>query len=410
MLRFFQMLGWDVIAVDDQPRKQFSTVIKELGNRHIEWVFGGARIGLLGRADIVVKNPGVPMEHPFIRAARSRGKIVTCDLDIFLAAAGRERVIGVTGTKGKTTTVQLIAHVLNGTVRADAVGVPGRSFFDVFRKKSLPAYIVAECSSYDLELTRVSPHVAVLTSLAGDHISRHGTMAGYTRAKSNLFAHQKKNDIAILPKHITHASAFLKTRARTLRYQGVPPRFIKYIPWNIHENSVAAAYAACSALSISDAVFSKRLRTFTPVPGRREEIYRTKNGIRCVNDTTATAPIAAIDTIRGAARAFGKARTIAIVGGHDKALVEKEIRLLARTLKEQTAQYVLLDGSFTKRLKKYLPKGASSFASMDAAVAEAMSRAKKGSVVILSPGCASFNMFRNEFDRGDRFRDAVVHY
>lgn len=410
VLRFFHALGWHVVAVDEKPESHFQSVVREFSSASIDWKFGPAQDSLLAHIDVVIKNPGVPMEHPFIAAAKRKGVRVTNDVDIFLTAVDTRRVIGVTGTKGKTTTALLIAHILGKKHRAIAVGVPGVSFFDAVLLSKMPDYIVAECSSYDLELATASPHVAVLTSLAGDHISRHGSMRAYVQAKTRLFRFQKKGDIAILPKILPYERLFIKTAAKKIRFRATPPAALGQIPWYIHHNSVSAAFATCAALGLGQKEMIKRMATFRAVPGRRERIFRSKNGVQYINDTTATAPIAAIDTIQSAARAYGAKHVIPIVGGHDKELVEREIATLAKMLISHTKHFVLLDGTFTARLIKYLPNGHTPERTMEAAVTAASQMAAKGDYVILTPGCASFNMFKNEFDRGDQFKASVVHY
>ncbi len=410
VLRFFHALGWHCTAVDEKPKSVFAPLMRELGSTYIDWKFGNVPLRLLRDIDVVVKNPGIPMTHPFIIAAKKSGKFLTNDFDLLLTTFDPRRVIGITGTKGKTTAALLIAHILKKQFRTIALGIPGTSFLDIFHARRVPDYVVAECSSYDLELASSSPHIAVLTTLAGDHISRHGTMRAYTKAKGNLFRYQIRGDIAVLPTVLTRGHDFIFTASTVRRFSEIPPRALGNIAWSIHPNSVSAAYTVCKTFGMSDARIVDRIHTFRGAVGRREQIYTTRTGVHCINDTTATAPIAAIDTIRSAAHHFGRAHIIPIVGGHDKALRETEIKALASVLQAYTKHMVLLDGSFTVRLSVYLPNTIRVHKSMRSAVADAARHARKGDYIILTPGCASFNMFLNEFDRGDRFERAMVHY
>ena len=412
VLQFFQRLGWAVTAIDSKPRSEFRALIRTLGTKNITWKFGTFDAKFFTAHDVIVRNPGVPLSHPSVRVAQRAKKILTNDLDIFFSISNLSRVVGITGTKGKTTTALLTAHLLKPSHFAAVVGIPGISFFDALLSQRSAEYVIAECSSYDLELSTKSPHVALLTSLAGDHISRHGSMRVYANTKANLFRYQQKSDIALLPKTLAEEKVFLRAiHDKLRRFSPTPSGQLGILPWHIHPNSISAAEAIVASLGISIPTIARRLQSFRGAPGRRERVHSTECGAVCINDTTATAPIAAIDTIQSGAEAFGKEHIIAIVGGHDKELREGEIRTLARVLRIYTKYVVLLDGSFTKRLMKYLPKGEYRLhTSMKSAVKSAMHSATKHDRIILSPGCASFNMFMNEFDRGDQFEASVLEY
>jgi UDP-N-acetylmuramyl pentapeptide synthase len=166
-------------------------------------------------------------------------------------------------------------------------------------------------------------------------------MQEYARAKANLFRFQKSSDIAFLPRVATHEKIFKNAlHGRVVRFTSTPSTDIGETPWHIHPNSISAAVAIAKSLGISSAHIITRLRTFAGAPGRRERVCKSRLGVTCINDTTATAPIAAIDTICSASDTFGKAHIIAIVGGHDKELRESEIRTLASSIKRCTKPYL----------------------------------------------------------------------
>ncbi len=365
VLKFFRALGWKVTVAD----------LKDVKKRHkgVRYIVGKHRKKDFLSHDLIVKNPAVPLS--VLKGVKTP---ITNDADIFMRLVPREKVIGITGTKGKTTTAHLIAHY----IKAPVVGVPGTSFLDVFFMKKLPKYIVAEFSSFDCELLTISPHIAVITSLFGDHLNRYKGMREYFSAKKRLFKFQTKDDIAFMPKKLS-----FPCKGRRV----FTPMKCK-APWYIYPASAAIASSVAKELG-----YTPKLKGFKPPKGRREIIL--DNGIMAVNDTIATNPVAAYETLLAINK---KKKIIAIVGGVDKKFPKKDTEKFNELLKEHAkAVFVLpgdlkVDGVEVKSIKECMPY-----------IKQII---RKGDVVALIPGTASTNIFVNGDQRGEEFSRLMKRY
>lgn len=394
--RFLADIGFSVTVTDQKNAKELKISCALLSGAPIKFVLGRHRKSDIDRADFIVKNPAVPESSPFIKYARKKGKIITNDADIFLALAPRERIIGVTGTKGKTTTTRLLAHALGPSARA--VGIPGVSFFEAFAGKKNPRWIVAEFSSFDLEYITSGPHIAVFTSLFADHLNRYKNFGQYAAAKMNLLILQKGGDIAFLantkeiirfmPRNYRGSSCFIYVK------DGADDRGISF-------TTIDFAKAVAERLGVKRHMLKKRLESFKLQPGCMETVRHIGQRV-FINSTTATNPGSAKYVIKTLSRRWKKLAVIA--GGEDKKFPESEIADFAKILKKSASSIVLLPGTFTDRLVPYLGARAICARSMQEAVKYA---ADTGASIVLAPAAASFNMFQNEFDRGKQFVEIV---
>jgi UDP-N-acetylmuramoylalanine--D-glutamate ligase len=398
--RFFCQLGYDVIVTDVKPKKDFVSSIAALrGCKNIQYIFGKHRVSDIQHADLIVKNPGVPETSPYIIKARSLGKTITNDGALFLEVVSRERLIGVTGTKGKTTTTLLIKHLLGKD--AVAVGVPGVSFFDYFYERQEPRFVVAEFSSFDLEYAHASPAVAVVTSLFPDHLNRYKSFTEYARVKMNIMRYQKSSD-----------SAFVWSSSSTKKYKPRVKSKISWVAgkstyraasWRVAPEALTIAARVAGFIGIPSATIKKRMASFD-APAGRLEIIAKKKGYIFINDTTATNPGSATHSLYMLRHAFKKNKHISIItGGEDKKFPAHDIRQYAHAIIKLKINSIIIPGSFSEKLKKSLTKYESAY-SMSEAVRR--SSVRKG-IVTLVPGAASFNMFKNEFDRALQFKKEI---
>ncbi len=401
--RFFAQLGYRVIATDLRDKKALTSSLKTLSAYPITFVLGEHRFADIDRASLIVKNPGIPAHSPFLEYARKHKKRITNDADLFLSLAPHERIIGVTGTKGKTTTTMLIKHLLGPS--ALLVGTPGVSFFDYFFARREPRWIVGEFSSFDLEYIHQGPHMSVYTSLFSDHLNRYSSFAAYARAKSNLFRYQSSNDHAVL-----FRSTLIKRHLPRLRAQiswvgeNDIPQAAKLASWRIARPAIALATHVARTLNVSPTLIARRLRSFEAPHGRLEIVRKTKDMI-FINDTTSTNPGAACYSLRRLYEQFHEKMPLTIIaGGDDKSLPEKEIKEYAMLLKKYRVHVLLLPGPMTDKLKRHLPPKTPIVHSFNEAVAWFLIHQ---GVLALIPGAASFNMFLNEFDRAEHFIRAV---
>jgi UDP-N-acetylmuramoylalanine--D-glutamate ligase len=394
---------------------------------------------LLNDVRTVVKSPGVPQDAPVIRAARERGLEVTGELELAWRAIPN-RFCAVTGTNGKTTTIELIGHIHEAAgARAEVAGNVGTPLASLAGRIDPEATVVCECSSFQLEDAEAfAPEIAVFLNLAPDHLDRHGTIENYLEAKLRIFANQSSEDVAVYngDEPVLHGRELPGDAQRIAfcprlqdRPAGVPPRHsskdecamtldgseivwegerlldtgeLRLIgPHNV-ENAMAAATAALAGGIDADAVVAG-LRTFEGVPHRLEPI-REVGGVRYVNDSKATNVAAALAGIES----FDEGLHL-ILGG---SLKGEHFERLADPIIDR-ARAVYLIGEAAPRLTEDLVTAARAGVTMlecgtlERAVESAADRAQPGEVVLLSPACASFDAFRDYEQRGERFRELV---
>lgn len=433
--RFLAAHGAEVRVTDLQPEESLSGALEPLRGLDMSYTLGRHDEADFEWAQIVVRNPAVPRESPWLELARRNGARIEMEMTLFFRLCSAP-IVGVTGTKGKTTTTAILATMLRQkwprTVMAGNMGRTALGQLDQLRDNE-PA--VLELSSFQLEALDeqgLSPHIAVLTNISEDHLDRYPSLQSYAEVKASVARHQEADDwiissredtavndllasvpgrratFGVAPVHLDHA-LWLEEGRFSGRWGGVAvdlgPAGNLALPGEHTRLNVLAAAAAALAAGMSPAEIVHGIAAVEPVPDRLEAIA-TIDGVDYVNDTTATTPAASV----AALRAFGERDIIAIAGGSEKRV---SLAPLAQALADRALRVILLDGAATPRLAELLrerdfaavdgPAG-----SMEEAVRLASQAAKPGSVVLLSPGCASFGMFRNEFERGDAFREAVA--
>lgn len=432
--RYACAAGANVLVTDLRSAASLAEPLAALADLPIRYTLGEHRAEDVAWADIVVRNPAVPAESPWLALARKLGKPIEMELSLFLRACPAP-VVGVTGTKGKTTTTTLLhAMVRRRWPQAVMAGNMGRSALAELDELQSAVPVVLEISSFQIEALdahHLSPHVAVLTNVSEDHLDRYPTFEEYAQVKARLAAYQRRDDWLVLPADDARlATLTVDSKAQRITFGSgmVPGRFRLWVEgerfvagWDgtildlgpvtalrlpgthAQRNALAAAGAAL-ALGVAPEDIREALATFHGVRDRLE-LVATVSGVEYINDTAATAPVAAL----AALHAYRQRDVVVIAGGSDKRL---DLAELAAGLASYAQHVVLLDGSATPRLLEQLQHLRFAhlhgpFGSMDAAVRQAASLAQPGGVVLLSPGCASFGLFRDEFHRGDAFRAAV---
>ncbi|CAA9586025.1 MAG: UDP-N-acetylmuramoylalanine--D-glutamate ligase [uncultured Thermomicrobiales bacterium] len=431
--RYLAEHGARVTVTDGKPAAELAEPLAALADLPIRFALGGHREEDFtpAGADLVVRNPGVPRRAPMLALARRHGVPVEMEMTLFFRACPAP-IVGVTGTKGKTTVASLCGELLRAwdprTVLAGNMGV---SALGQLPRIAADTPVVIELSSWQLEGLdehRLAPHVAVLTNISEDHLDAYDGFADYAATKRTIAHHQRPDDLLVVnadDRGTWRAAA--ETRARVApfglddrggdgawragdrllwRWAGAEVAFdLPETPALAGEHNAAnglAAIAAAMLRGADPAAVRAGLGRFAGVRDRMEPVAEV-GGVLFVNDTTATAPVAAVAALRSLA---GR-RVHLLAGGADKRL---DLAPLAVAAVEAAAVY-LLDGTATPALAALL-RGAGveplgPFGGMDAAVAAAAAAARTGDVVLLSPGTASFGLFRDEFDRGERFREAV---
>jgi UDP-N-acetylmuramoylalanine--D-glutamate ligase len=357
--------------------------VAALTRRGVEVTAAGRELGndsdlsLLDRAELLVKSPGVPREAPLVAEAEQRGIPIWSEVELGYRLL-QPRLIGVTGTNGKTTTTELLGAMLD----APTAGNVGRALTDLDGEVEPGALVVCELSSFQLEdVHELACEVAVLLNLEPDHLDRHGSFEAYRDAKLRIFQRARVN---VVPKNSglegIEFSADDELPAEPL-IRGAHNR----------ENA-AAATAAAHALGIPDEQIAHALETFPGVPHRLEPVGEV-SGVRYVNDSKATNVAAALRALA----AYADEPLHLILGGSHKG---EDFTPLAAAI-GPNVQSVHLIGETAGELAAAIPEAHDDG---DLATALAHVEARAGDVVLLSPACASYDQFRDFEQRGEEFR------
>jgi UDP-N-acetylmuramoylalanine--D-glutamate ligase len=456
-----EALAAPVAALDAAAAELGATVRYTLGEHHADDFTGH---------EIVVANPAVRPSSPWLQLAQEAGAQIETEMTLFFRACPGP-ILGVTGTKGKTTTALMLAAMLRrrhpGTVAAGNLRVSALEALDALTPETP---VVLELSSFQLErlgAAGLSPGHSLITNLSADHLNWHGSMEAYAAAKRQIYWHQPADGTVALNGADDGSSEYFnlwdegQRRGGRVIWVGAGPHWssvrsryphpvLRAVDTTVERRGdtvlwmdLAGAFGPASPLD-GEALFARddlrlpgdhslynamqaaalarafgvsadeiraALRDFGGVEHRLEPV-RELDGVRYVNDTTATNPAAAL-----AALAAIQGPIVLIAGGADK---ELEFKALGAAIARRVKALVLLEGSATGRLflavgEAYAPllgtretlEVSGRHADFAAAIAAARALAEPGDTVLLSPGCASFGMFRNEFHRGEEFRRIV---
>jgi UDP-N-acetylmuramoylalanine--D-glutamate ligase len=433
--RFLATHGAFVTVTDAKPADALTESVAALDGLPIRFVLGGHDESDFTRAgaDMVVRNPAVPRTAAMLERARQNGVPVEMEMSLLFKLAPGP-LIGVSGTKGKTTTTTLLGLMLaswNPETRiAGNMGIPALELLDLIDENTP---VVLEISSWQIEGLdehQLSPHIAVLTNVSPDHLNTYSGYMEYAEIKRRLAAYQGPNDVLVFnaddPEfrslsesasgrvipfgHSVAGKPGMTVDGRELRWEWDDQSATIALPdvaFNLKGDyqamNVAAAAAAALAYGAPFEAVEAGITAFEGVPNRGELIAEI-DGVMYVNDTAATAPAAAI----AALERFAEQRVHLISGGANKAL---DLAPLADAIKRFVSSLTLIDGSATPALLELIGDAGfpvhGPYRDMETAVEAARSDAGPGDVVLLSPGVASFGVFTDEFDRGDQFRHAV---
>ena len=416
-VKFLLRSGAKVTVTDLRSRKILKPSLHKLRRfKNINYVLGRHRKEDFTKADLIVKNPAVPPSSPYLRYAKDSRIPVTSDLAIFLRLCTAS-IIGITGTRGKSTTTYLIAKlVATKHKRVFTGGNIRKSVLELLPKLKLEDWVVLELSSFqlaDLNLEkkqdRKSPSIAIITNILRDHLNWHENFREYIEAKANIFRFQKPSDYLFINPDDKILRGVAKKAPAQIILARLPKEYKKIIENNVgrhYFSSVALAVALAKKLGVSDKYIKRVLSTFRGLEGREEEIA-VISGTHFINDTTATSPDASMAAIRRFRKLTPKGnQLILIAGGQDKRL---EFRQMIKEIKKKVDTLILLPGTATEKIKNQKSKIKKSkvkivdVKSMREAVKKAYLSSNFGDYIILSPGAASFGLFLNEFDRGERF-------
>jgi UDP-N-acetylmuramoylalanine--D-glutamate ligase len=398
--------------------------VERLAQAGVELHLGaGDRDGaaLAGRVASVVKSPGVPGGAPEIQSAIGSGAQPVGELELAWRLLPNE-FVAVTGTNGKTTTVELIGHIHRAAGAPVAVaGNVGTALSGLVGQIDAGATIVCEASSFQLEDSRLfAPEVAALLNVAPDHLDRHGTLERYTQAKLRIFANQGAEDFAVLPDDLDlgqipgrarrvlfgeSPEADLSLADGRLRWRGEPLLGASElaVPGRHNLQNAMAAAAACLVRGLAVEAVAQGLRSF-PGVAHRLQVLASHDGVRFVNDSKATnlaSTIVALEALAGEQPAIHL-----ILGGQGKGQDFAPLRDAVG----RACRAVYLIGEDAERIASALAgiePTVHRCETLERAVEQARERARPGETVLLSPACASYDQFADFEARGERFGELV---
>jgi UDP-N-acetylmuramoylalanine--D-glutamate ligase len=417
--------GAIVTATDTRTEKEFGETLAPLRAAGIKIELGVHRENTFLDQDLIVPSPGVPADAPLLQAARAKGVTIWSEIEL----AGRflrGRLIGITGSNGKTTTTSLIEHILRSagfpTILAGNIGTPLISCVEQSIDQTIT---VAELSSFQLELIEsFRPNISVFLNLTPDHLDRHRTLESYGCAKARIFENQTEVDFAVLnaddPATTPYAptkpqvywfsrkqrvaqGAFVRENEVIFRQAGNEGVVLKLqdIPLDGAHNleNVLAAVAATRLAGADAASIANGVRSFAGVEHRLEFVAEIA-GVRYYNDSKATnvdAAVKALDSFPG--------RILILLGGKDKG---SDYTVLQKPLRDK-AILALLIGAAADKIETQIAGSVAieRAGTIERAVEIASHAARPGDLVLLAPACASFDQFQNYEHRGRVFKDLV---
>lgn len=432
LARFLVSKGAQVTIADPKPSQELAEGIARLGDVPVRFVLGpSSDDSALADPDFVFVNPAIRPRSPTILRALQRGVPVLTEMALFFRLC-RAPIVGITGTKGKTTTTTLIERVLSLGRRPLFVGGNiGTAVIQEVERITPEHIVVLELSSFQLETLGHSPHVAVVTNVLEDHIDHHGTRDAYIAAKKNIVAHQGPRDIAVLnlddPATVAlHTGCASEVRAFSLVLRPKRGAYLDgsedlvlvtgdrravlckaselRVPGRHNVANALAAAIVGDVFDVPAAAIGGALREFEGVP-RRLETIADKDGVLWVNDSASTTPAASLMALA----AYDRPAVI-ILGGVSKGADFGE---LARVVVARGRGAVLIGnaadeiGSAIEAADPDAKLPVKRAPSLEEAVTRAREMARPGDVVLLSPACASYDMFTSADERGERFTAIV---
>lgn len=383
-------LGKNVKITDSNKRSKFlSSEIKKLGKKKVLFEFAEHTSRFLENVDLIIVSPGINIDSLAVFKYIKKKKIPVVSEIEFASWFCKAKIIAITGTNGKTTTTSLIYHLLKNKFKNKKVfcaGNIGTAFSSIVLKTKEKDLVVLEISSFQLEKVKTfRPFVACLLNIGSDHMDRYSNIKDYLNAKLNIFSNQKSSDWAVINNSLNLSKGQLsKIKAKILRFGNNP----------VNEN-----YSACCAVgkifNISQKDCLKIISTFKNLAHRCQKV-RVFKGVEFINDSKATNPCSTIWALKNI-----KKPVILIAGGRDKDLDFSEILPFIKNVKK-----VNLFGESAKKIEKQIKNKVETvcYKSLKEIVVGSFKDALKiKAVVLFSPMCASFDMFKNYKDRGEKF-------
>ncbi len=398
-------LGATVLVTDLATVETLADSVNELHGLPITFHFGGHDVADFVNTDLVVTSPAVKPSSKYLAAARDAGVAITTEIRLFVERCPA-KIIAVTGTKGKSTATAMLGKMLeaSGERRVWVGGNIGKSLLADLGEIAADDMVVLELSSFMLaHLAEMnwSPHVALVTMLAVDHVDWHGSAEAYLEAKKVIVKFQQPGDFAVLGQGVPHTREFAAaTNGEVIWFDTRGRKFDLRVPGEHNQFNAQGAFAAAKIFGVSWETAQEAMNEFAGLPHRLQLVHE-RAGVRYYNDSIATIPEAAV----AALEAFEPRTVIQIVGGSDKGLAFDG---MCNVLRDR-AKAVLCIGTTGPKISQLLQSSGRGRTKvkvcndLEIAMSEVKKMASQGDVVLLSTGCASYDQFQNFEQRGETF-------
>lgn len=416
VIRFLAKHGADLVVTDFKTRKQLSYSLNKLKKlKNIKYVLGKHRLIDFKNKDMIIKAAGVPLDSIYIQQAKKNKIPIEMDASLFVKLADI-KLVGITGTNGKSTVTRLIYYVLkefylksytNVFLGGNVKGIATLPFLERVKKNDI---VVLELDSWQLQGfndSKISPNISVFTNFLPDHLNYYrGDMDLYFKDKTSIFKYQNKNDYLIIG---NQAYKEIKKRfKKKIKSKIIKADIINFKTKLIgkhNQKNISLAFEVLKLFGINNSFIKKKIMECSGEPGRLE-LIRKHNEIEYYNDNNATTPdsvIVALDALYK-----NKRNIILLAGGSDKGL---EYSKMAEKIHKTVKALILFNGKASNDIVSLLPNkkdySIDIVNNMKHAIKKIKEYSKKGDIVLLSPGSASFGIFKNEYNRGDQFVNSI---
>lgn len=402
----------EVVVTDKKSAEELATSVAQLEHfDNVKFVLGEHRLEDFEGRDLILVAAGVPMDSPYLEHARAAGVPLKQSAALF-AELSEIPIVGITGTRGKSTTTHMIYHVLTQTFDGTILlggNVRGLSNLQLLKQVTEDSVAVLELDSWQLQgfgWSKRSPHVAVFTNFMPDHMNYyHGDMDAYFKDKANIFLYQEDHDVLVTVPEVFEWAK--KLNGVTLGQEVVlvdesliPEDARLAMPGEHNRLNAALAYKALEALGLTEEEIFAGLASFPGVEGRLQYLGEV-NDVKIYNDNNATTPQAVIMGMKAVGNVDDK-NVIWIGGGAKKDI---DTSALLNTIPQYCKKVVLLEGTGTDTIKDLID--CEVVGSVAEAVKVGLAAGEAGNVLLFSPGFASFGMFKNEYERNDVFLEVI---
>lgn len=415
---FLAKSGAELVVTDLKTKKELKTSLDKLKKfKNIKYILGKHRLQDFKGRDIILKSAGVPFESIYIKEARKNKIPIEMSSSLLVRLSGA-KIIGITGTRGKSTVTQMIYEILKKTKKQKVFlggNVRGIANLPLLKKVKKGDFIVMELDSWQLQGfvdSKISPHIAVFINFLRDHMNYYkGSMTRYFKDKAGIYKYQKDGDYLIVGKDVARkikssTQNFLQKKINFYVPKIISKKKLKLKILGRHNmENATLANTVVKIVGVSSKTAKEVLENFKAVEGRLQYL-KTIREIKIYNDNNATSPDATIVALKSLGSK--KRNIVLIIGGTDKDL---DVSELIREIPKYCKSVILLSGTGTEKMKNKKRKMQDNNKKLKIeetdnlkdAIKLAMKNAEKGDIMLFSPTFASFGMFKNEYDRNDKF-------